>query len=207
MWSNPKVLEPATVASAMSRIRSNWYQKHDRYPRVVQCSGCFDLVHPGHVIHLQTAKEWGDLLVVSINDDDGIRTLKGPGRPILDLKERIILLTAQAAVDYVTWFTGETPDDVIRLIKPDLYVKGEEYDLTQIPELKTVFQYGAFRPMPHTGWTTTTLIERIVRPYIDSLARFGVATESAVRTRSLRDVDWLGNAAVRIVDDEGGTDA
>lgn len=202
-WSNPKVLEPATLASALQRIRSNWHQKHDRYPRVVQCSGCFDLVHPGHVIHLQTAKEWGDLLIVSINDDDGIRTLKGPGRPILDLQERIILLTALEAVDYVTWFTEDTPDAVIRLIKPDLYVKGDEYDPTQIPELQTVFQYGAFRPMPHTGWTTTKLIERIVeRHHADIAHRLGA--DAQIRTESVSSRDW---SSVHVSDREGGTDS
>ena len=160
--SDPKVIEPAALPMRIPMIRANWYNKRDRYPRVVQCSGCFDLLHPGHVRHLQTAKSWGDLLIVSLNDDASIRTLKGTGRPILDLQERVIVLTALSAVDHVTWFTEDTPDRVIRLIQPDVYVKGDEYALDQIPELTTVFQYGAFRPMPHTGWTTTKLIERIL---------------------------------------------
>mgnify|MGYP001611000993 CR=1 FL=1 len=169
-----KVIDRTVLANEIVRIRGAVGSRLERRPVVVQCSGCFDLLHPGHVLHLQTARTYGDLLIVTLNADARVRALKGVGRPVLGLKDRLLLVASQEAVDYVTWFEEETPDQIIDIIRPDVYVKGAEYAFDQIPELATVFRHGAFRPVPQTEWSTTKLIHRMVEPYIDSLARFGI---------------------------------
>jgi rfaE bifunctional protein nucleotidyltransferase chain/domain len=96
--------------------------------RVVLTNGCFDLLHVGHVQCLQAARALGDVLVVGINDDESVAALKGDGRPVVPLTERIELLCALRAVDAVVPFSGETADELVRITQPDVYVKGGGYD-------------------------------------------------------------------------------
>ncbi len=92
---------------------------------IILCHGVFDLVHPGHIIHLEQAKEMGDILVVSITAAQYVR--KGPGRPYFDDEMRMKFLEALECVDYVMLSEGYTVDDIIESVEPDIYVKGEEY--------------------------------------------------------------------------------
>ena len=92
---------------------------------IALCHGVFDLVHPGHVIHLEQAKEMGDVLVVSITAAEYVR--KGPGRPYFDDKMRMKFLSALECIDYVMLSEGYTVDDIIESVEPDIYVKGQEY--------------------------------------------------------------------------------
>lgn len=114
---------------------------------IALCHGVFDLVHPGHIIHLEQAKEMADILVVSITAAKYVR--KGPGRPYFDDETRMKFLAAIECVDYVLLSEGYTVDDIVECVKPDIYVKGEEYakaedDITgKITEEKElVEQYG-----------------------------------------------------------------
>lgn len=93
--------------------------------RVVLCHGVFDLVHPGHIIHFEKAKELGDILVVSITSEKYVR--KGPGRPYFNDEMRLKFLSAIACIDFVMLSEGFTVDDIIEAVEPDLYVKGQEY--------------------------------------------------------------------------------
>lgn len=93
--------------------------------KVVLCHGVFDLVHPGHIIHFEEAKSMGDILVVSITAAEYVR--KGPDRPYFDDEMRLKFLSAIECIDYVMLSEGYTVDDIIEVVKPDLYVKGEEY--------------------------------------------------------------------------------
>ncbi len=93
--------------------------------KIVHCHGVFDLVHPGHIIHFEEAKKMGDVLVVSITAAKYVR--KGPDRPYFDDEMRLKFLSAIACIDYVMLSEGYTVDDIIEILEPDLYVKGEEY--------------------------------------------------------------------------------
>ncbi len=93
--------------------------------KVVLCHGVFDLVHPGHIIHFEHAKQMGDILVVSVTSEKYVR--KGPGRPYFNDELRLKFLSAIACIDYVILSEGFTADDIVAAVQPDLYVKGQEY--------------------------------------------------------------------------------
>jgi rfaE bifunctional protein nucleotidyltransferase chain/domain len=100
--------------------------------RVVFTNGCFDLLHPGHTRYLAEARKLGDVLIVAVNSDASVRTLKGPGRPIFPQEERAELLAALEAVDYVTIFDDLTPQAVIARLLPDVLVKGGDWGPDEI---------------------------------------------------------------------------
>ncbi len=100
---------------------------HKRGLRLVMTNGCFDLLHAGHVQYLAAARRLGDALVVAVNSDDSVRRLKGPGRPITTLANRMSVLAALEAVDWVVPFGEDTPERLICRILPDVLVKGGDY--------------------------------------------------------------------------------
>jgi D-beta-D-heptose 7-phosphate kinase/D-beta-D-heptose 1-phosphate adenosyltransferase len=95
--------------------------------RLVLSNGCFDLLHRGHMVFLRAAAAFGDVLIVGVNDDASVRGLKGQGRPLLPLADRLELLAAIRWVDAVVPFSGETADALIECVRPAVYVKGSEY--------------------------------------------------------------------------------
>jgi rfaE bifunctional protein nucleotidyltransferase chain/domain len=94
---------------------------------VVFTNGCFDLLHGGHIRLFRKARAMGDVLIVALNTDASIRRLKGPGRPVFPLKERLEVLEALADVDYVTWFGESTPQKTVAALLPDVLVKGGDW--------------------------------------------------------------------------------
>jgi rfaE bifunctional protein nucleotidyltransferase chain/domain len=104
---------------------------HRAGKRIVLTNGHFDLLHIGHVRYLQAARRLGDVLIVAINDDVSTRRRKGRARPLVPEAERAELLAALACVDYVTIFPGETAEEVVRLVRPHVYVKGGDYGTTE----------------------------------------------------------------------------
>jgi rfaE bifunctional protein nucleotidyltransferase chain/domain len=109
---------------------------------VALANGCFDVLHVGHVRYLQASAEEADVLVVAINDDDSVRLLKGPGRPILPAADRAELVAALDGVDYVVIFPGETVSDVLRAVRPDVHCKGTDYTVDTVPERDVVREWG-----------------------------------------------------------------
>ena len=105
-------------------------------------NGCFDLLHVGHVRYLESAAREADLLVVAINDDDSVRTLKGEGRPILSAADRTELVAALRCVDYVVVFSEPTVGPLLEAIRPDVHCKGTDYTLDTVPERDVVRSYG-----------------------------------------------------------------
>jgi len=99
---------------------------------VVFTNGCFDLLHRGHVEYLQKARQLGDVLIVGLNSDRSVEKLKGRGRPIVPAEDRAAVLAALECVDYVVLFDEDTPARLIEALKPDILVKGSDYDLEQI---------------------------------------------------------------------------
>ncbi len=102
--------------------------------RVVFTSGCFDILHVGHLRSLEQSAALGDLLVVGLNRDKRVRQLKGAGRPVLPERQRAELLAGLACVDYVVLFGEDTPVELIRALGPDVVCKGGEYRGSRPPE-------------------------------------------------------------------------
>ena len=103
-----------------------------RGERVVFTNGCFDILHAGHVNYLNDAKREGDRLIVAINSDESVHRLKGEGRPINPLDRRMTMLEGLASVDWVVSFDGETPEELLHMLKPDVLVKGGDYGIDQV---------------------------------------------------------------------------
>src|SRR6185436_11913225 len=100
--------------------------------RIVFTNGCFDLIHLGHVKYFQFARDQGDLLVVGVNTDDSIRRLKGPKRPVVEESDRCGVLEELESIDYLVRFDDDTPKNLIEAIRPDVLVKGEDYNKSQV---------------------------------------------------------------------------
>ncbi|MDR7866244.1 MAG: D-glycero-beta-D-manno-heptose 1-phosphate adenylyltransferase [Sporomusaceae bacterium] len=109
---------------------------------VVFTNGCFDILHAGHVRYLAAAKALGDRLIVGLNSDRSVKSFKGADRPINCQDDRAEVLAALAAVDYVVIFDDRTAEDLVAEIKPDIYVKGGDYRLEDLPEARIVSSYG-----------------------------------------------------------------
>ena len=131
--------------------------------RIVMTNGCFDLIHPGHVRYLQQAKVLGDVLVVAVNDDDSVRRLKGESRPVNTLDDRMAVLGALGAVDYVVPFSEDTPARLVKVLAPDVLVKGGDYAVEQIAGHESVLARGGeVRVLDFVdGHSTSGLIERL----------------------------------------------
>jgi len=131
--------------------------------RLVFTNGCFDLLHRGHVEYLAEARAMGDALVVAVNDDDSVRRLKGPGRPLVPAVDRAQVLAALQVVDRVVLFAEDTPAELIAELLPDVLVKGGDYQLAEIVGRDVVEAAGGqvrripFRP----GYSTSELIARL----------------------------------------------
>jgi D-beta-D-heptose 7-phosphate kinase / D-beta-D-heptose 1-phosphate adenosyltransferase len=113
-----------------------------RHKTVVMTNGCFDILHAGHVHYLRQAKQLGDYLIVAVNDDNSVRRLKGQTRPINKLKERLAVLSALECVDWLISFSEDTPQDLICALKPNILVKGGDYNPEDIAGGDCVRQAG-----------------------------------------------------------------
>jgi D-beta-D-heptose 7-phosphate kinase/D-beta-D-heptose 1-phosphate adenosyltransferase len=135
--------------------------------KVVFTNGCFDILHLGHVHYLSEARRLGDLLVVGLNSDKSVMKLKGEGRPVMPQADRAGVLCALSSVDYVCVFEEDTPDALIRLVSPDVLVKGGDYKPDEIVGADFVTaKGGVVRVIPTLpGRSTKLLIDTIVRRF------------------------------------------
>ena len=163
MPSPPPAARSKIVSRPALLIRAHAARARGR--RIVFTNGCFDLLHAGHVTLLEHAKRLGDLLIVGINSDRSVRTLKGPGRPIVSQRDRALVLAALASVDYVTVFGEATPQRLIARLKPDVLVKGQDWGAGEIVGSDIVRACGGrvVRIRLVSGRSSTSLIERILR--------------------------------------------
>ncbi len=164
--SSKKILDRAALAREVQRRQAAG-------ERGVFTNGCFDLIHLGHVCYLQEARSLGDFLILGLNSDDGVRLLKGEGRPLAPEDERARILAAFSCIDYVTIFPEPTAGPLVALLQPSIYVKGGDYagseneipDLDRLPEARVVHEYGGqvrlISYLPHHS--TTELIAAIKR--------------------------------------------
>jgi rfaE bifunctional protein nucleotidyltransferase chain/domain len=135
--------------------------------KIVFTNGCFDLLHAGHADYLNKAKSLGDILVVGINSDTSVRRIKGEKRPILPQQMRAYLLDNLKPVDYVVIFEEDTPLELIKAIKPDVLVKGADWDLERIVGADFVLSYGGRveRIAFSFDISTSKVVERILELY------------------------------------------
>jgi rfaE bifunctional protein nucleotidyltransferase chain/domain len=155
-----KFYPPSALVEILSQLRNLGR-------RIVFTNGCFDLLHPGHIYTLTEAKALGDVLVVGINSDASVKRLKGEQRPILHEAERVSLLSALAVVDYVTVFSEDTPLELIRLLQPQVLVKGGDWHSDAVVGREIVEEKGGrvvvipYQP----GCSTTDIIRRILEAH------------------------------------------
>ncbi len=107
---------------------------HEAGKTVVATNGCFDILHVGHVRYLQKTKSFADYLIVLLNSDKSVRSIKGEGRPINSESDRAEILTALSCVDFVVLFDEDSPAELLDEIKPDVYTKGADYTMETLPE-------------------------------------------------------------------------
>jgi rfaE bifunctional protein nucleotidyltransferase chain/domain len=132
---------------------------------LVMTNGCFDILHKGHVEYLFKARSTGDAMILALNSDSSIKTLKGPGRPINDQNARAAILASLYFIDAVIVFDSLRCDSIIEKISPDIYVKGGDYDIDTIDaqEKQALLNVGAeIRFIPLTpGFSTTKTISKM----------------------------------------------
>ncbi len=154
-----KLIPRAELAPVVARLR--------REGRLVFTNGVFDVLHRGHVTYLARARALGAHLVVGLNTDASARRLgKGPDRPLNTEQDRAVVMAALASVSVVTWFDEDTPESLIAQIRPDLIVKGGDYDMARLPETALVHSWGGEAlAIPFVdGYSTTALVKRIRQP-------------------------------------------
>lgn len=157
-------IRPArTGVLTLPELQLQLERARQRGERIVMTNGCFDLLHPGHLGYLEQARRLGDWLVVAVNSDDSVRRLKGSGRPINALEQRMAMLAALSAVDWVIAFDEDTPAELIARLQPDVLVKGGDYRPEQIAGAEFVRARGGEVVILDyvAGYSTTDMIRRI----------------------------------------------
>ena len=129
--------------------------------KIVATGGCFDILHTGHARTLRAARSLGDFLVVCLNSDASVRRLKGPGRPVVGQEDRRRVLEAMQCVDAVVVFDEDTPEQVLRQVRPDVWAKGGDYAGVDLPETEVVAEWGGdVVVLPYLRGRSTTRLVR-----------------------------------------------
>ncbi len=131
--------------------------------KVAFTNGCFDILHSGHVKYLQEAKKFGDILIIGLNSDKSVKMLKGETRPLNSQFDRAQVLCALSCVDYVVIFDELSPVDLLKQIIPDVYIKGADYNLENLPEAKQLLKLGVQIEFVNfvEGKSTSSIIEKM----------------------------------------------
>ncbi|MCZ9960685.1 D-glycero-beta-D-manno-heptose 1-phosphate adenylyltransferase [Brachyspira hyodysenteriae] len=122
---NKKLIERNNLDTVLNKYR-------EENKKIVFTNGCFDILHRGHVEYLQKARELGDLLILGLNSDDSVKRLKGNDRPINNEIDRAIVLAALECINYISIFDEDTPLELIKIVKPDILVKGGDYKIEDV---------------------------------------------------------------------------
>jgi rfaE bifunctional protein nucleotidyltransferase chain/domain len=149
-----KICRREALSAALSALPKPW----------VFTNGVFDVLHRGHVLYLAQARALGGSLIVALNTDASVRRLgKGDDRPLNNEADRAVVMASQQAVSLVTWFDEDTPVQIIGDIRPDILVKGGDYNMDILPETALVKSWGGrARALPFVeGYSTTRLVQRI----------------------------------------------
>ena len=154
------------------RVREEW-RRDGR--KVVFTNGCYDILHPGHIRLLESARSLGDILILALNTDASVQRLKGPTRPLISENERAELAASLAAVDAVTFFDEDTPRELIALVLPDILIKGADWAHFIAGREEVEAAGGEVLALPlEPGYSTTGILEEV-------LARGGPQAKTAPR--------------------------
>ncbi len=155
-----KILDREKLRAEVERLRREG-------KKIVFTNGCFDILHVGHVRYLQAARDLGDVLVLALNSDSSVRSIKGEKRPVVPEGERAEVISALKCVDYVTLFGEDTPLALIELLKPDILVKGGDWAEEKVVGRESVRKWGgrvAIIPQVE-GASTTNIIDKVLHTY------------------------------------------
>ena len=151
-----QLIKRENLGEFVSKLRQNGKS-------IVVTNGCFDILHVGHVRYLQKTKSFGDYLIVMLNSDKSVRSIKGEGRPINRENDRAEVLCGLSCVDFVVMFDEDSPRNLIDEIKPDVYTKGADYTLETLPERDIIEKNGINVEFIEfvEGQSTTNIINKI----------------------------------------------
>jgi len=145
----------------LNQLKHSVYRWRFLSKKIVFTNGCFDILHLGHVDYLSKASDLGDILILGVNSDASTSRLKGPNRPINNEEQRSILLASMHFVDAVVIFDDPTPLELIKMVRPDVLVKGSDYNLSNIVGADVVQSYnGQVKTIEFLPGYSTTLIEQ-----------------------------------------------
>lgn len=135
--------------------------------KIVFTNGCFDILHSGHIQYLEKAKSFGDVLVVGLNSDASVRKIKGPKKPVVEQKDRALIIAALEFVNFVVIFDEATPLNLIKITKPDILIKGADWKIKDIVGSDVVKSYGGRikRVVFKKGYSTTKIISSILSKF------------------------------------------
>ncbi|HNX00357.1 MAG TPA: D-glycero-beta-D-manno-heptose 1-phosphate adenylyltransferase [Candidatus Cloacimonadota bacterium] len=160
-------MHPETKLKTWAEIEDISRSLHEMKKKIIFTNGCFDILHAGHVAYLNDAKQLGDVMIVGLNSDDSIHRIKGESRPVNLQRERAFVLGGLADVDYIVIFNEDTPYDLIKLISPNVLVKGGDWLPENIVGNDIVTANGGeVKSLPYReGFSTTDTITKIIESY------------------------------------------
>ena len=151
-----KVIEQSKIEELVNHIKK-------QNKTIVATNGCFDILHVGHVRYLKKSKSFGDVLIVGLNSDVSVKSIKGPDRPINNEDDRAEILCSLNSVDYVVLFDEKSPKNIKKKIKPNVYTKGADYTLNTLPEADVILKNNGWIEFIDfvEGKSTTKIIDKI----------------------------------------------
>lgn len=156
----------------LEEIKAIIEELHKNNKKFVFTNGCFDLLHAAHIRYLKEAKEQGDILIIGLNSDSSVKALKGDKRPLVPENERAFMLAALECIDYIIIFNDKTVENLLRELKPDIYVKGGDYTIDTInQEERKIIEENSGKIVilkGHEGYSTTNLIKKVLDTHKDS---------------------------------------
>lgn len=157
MEENKKLVTKQEILSLIKKLKLE-------NKKIVFTNGCFDILHPGHVYCLKEAKKRGDILIVGLNSDSSIKKIKGKNRPFFKEEERIMMLSAIEFIDFIILFSEETPYELIKMIKPDVLIKGGSYKKDDVVGKNIVEENnGIVEIIPNLkSYSTTNIVNMII---------------------------------------------
>ena len=155
-----KILERTALKDKLEELRK-------KGKKIAFTNGCFDILHVGHVRYLREAKKTADVLVLALNSDSSVRSLKGEKRPLMNEKERAEILAALECIDFVTIFQELTPLELINYLKPDILIKGGDWPEEKVVGREEIKKWGGrVSIIPEVeGKSTTNIVEKIKKLY------------------------------------------
>jgi D-beta-D-heptose 7-phosphate kinase/D-beta-D-heptose 1-phosphate adenosyltransferase len=155
-----KILERTALKEKLDLLRSE-------KKKIAFTNGCFDILHVGHVRYLKEARKTADALVLALNSDSSVQTIKGPKRPLVPEMERAEVLAALECIDFITIFSEPTPLELICLLKPDVLIKGGDWAEEQVVGRKEIREWGGHvEIIPEVaGKSTTNIVDKVIAVY------------------------------------------